>query len=173
MTDETERADGTIDADDTLSVPRSEGPGGPGAAAGVGAEPDDATVVVRRAAAAEPDDATVVVPRRRDPRPPAPAAAPVPVPEEDAARPWNGVALTRVYGPRSARHRAERAGIDEVQQRVGAPPGAGADALPERALLPSLARRARRSRIVTLSAYAATVALSLLGLWGVARLAFG
>ena len=97
----------------------------------------------------------------------------MPVPEEDAARPWNGVALTRVYGPRSARHRAERAGIDEVQQRVGVPPGAGADALPERALLPSLARRARRSRIVTLSAYAATVALSLLGLWGVARLAFG
>lgn len=173
-------ADDSVD-DDTLSAPRSGGVSRPGGAAEHSADLDDETVVVARPPAFETDDATVAVPGGREPSVPAaapetmpvtmPAAAVAPAIEDQEARPWRGGALPQVYGPRSIGQAGERAGLDEVQRRIGAPPEAGADPLPERALLPSLAKRARRSAIITISAYAATVALSLLGLWVVARLA--
>lgn len=149
---------------------------------------DDATVIVRRGAAPEVDDATVVAParrrsrtgapapeRRRDPRPD-PPASPVEDPPWSAVLPRSGVGggvLPSIYGPRSPRQGADRTDADAVHRRIGPPPTAAAAAQPEREPLPSLARRARRSRIITVSAYAATAAASVLGLWGVARLAFG
>ncbi|RGE23222.1 hypothetical protein [Leucobacter sp. wl10] len=133
-------------------------------------ESDDATTVVRP----EPvdDDPTVVRPRRGlgAPRPgdPAPPLAdPEPPPD-----PLAGAPPMHVYGARAVPE-AGPSGSDDAEPRIGPPPASGFRPASERPPLPSLAKRARRERAITLVCYAAAVALSAAGLVLVARLAFG
>jgi len=78
------------------------------------------------------------------------------------------------YGARTSTQTEAQRGLDEVQRTVGPPPpGSVVPVRTGRQSLPSLERRDRRRRIVTLVLYGATVVLCVLGLWGVATLAFG
>lgn len=79
-----------------------------------------------------------------------------------------------VYGARPERLADARGGIDEVHRRLGDPPPARDMIVREgRSALPSMERRARRARSRTLLCYGAVVLVAVLGLWGVAVLAFG
>lgn len=79
-----------------------------------------------------------------------------------------------VYGARPERLADARGGIDEVHRRLGDPPPAREMTVREgRSALPSMERRARRARSRTLLGFAAVVLVAVLGLWGVAALAFG
>ncbi|MBK0417603.1 hypothetical protein JD276_00940 [Leucobacter sp. CSA1] len=66
---------------------------------------------------------------------------------------------------------------DGIRRRLGPPPAAPASPLAAeqapRPALPSLERRTRRRRVVTLACYTAAILVSGFGLWGVAVLAFG
>lgn len=78
------------------------------------------------------------------------------------------------YGARAEGFQEPLQGIDEVQRRIGPAPVANYVAVREgREGLPSMARRSSRERVTTLALYAGVVAVSLLGLWGIAKLAFG
>lgn len=78
------------------------------------------------------------------------------------------------YGASARTEVPVRTGFDEVLRRVGAAPAAGSVTVREgRDRLPSLARRDRRSRRVTLVGFASVTVLCVLGLWGVAAIAFG
>ena len=72
--------------------------------------------------------------------------------------------MPRVYGPRPI---ATNVSPDPVTTAAG-----GVAASNPRAQLPSLARRDRRARLITLVGYAASVCVAGVGLWFVAMLAF-
>ncbi|MBO1902745.1 hypothetical protein J4H92_12395 [Leucobacter weissii] len=104
-----------------------------------------------------------------------------PVPER---KPWEQViaaepgvtpGLPVPYAPRAVEAQQPfRADVDEIMSRLGPPPAARPVPVGDgREDLPSLRRRGRRSRVVTLTAYGAVLVLAALGLWGVALLAFG
>lgn len=102
---------------------------------------------------------------------PVPGAAPwesLPAPER-GVRPGAPI----VYGARSG-YAAAPEGVDEVHRLFGDPPAAAPVPVREgRGALPSMERRARRVRSRTLLCYAAVVLAAVLGLWGVAVIAFG
>lgn len=102
---------------------------------------------------------------------------PAPVPEPDSAaelgakRGGRNGALSSsasfmppVYGPRAA-------SVSQAPEPSPDPAG-GVAASNARAALPSLARRDRRGRVVTLACYAAALIVTGVGLWVVAALAF-
>jgi len=149
---------------------------------------EDATTVVRP----HVDDETVVHPRdtgaerapsgwervpsgaeragalRGDPAPP--IAEPVPSQRPSSAPLRRGPA--RVYGARAVNASAA-VQPDEVLRRIGPAPAAEPRYAAERPPLPSLARRFRRERAVTLICYAGAVVLAAAGLTVIARIAFG
>ena len=140
-------------ADATIVVPRAT-------------VPDDATVVVPRVAV--PDDATVVVPRR-----PAPDVGPVADPEPQSVLPSaQSLPASRVYAARSA-ERQSILGSAAVGEHIGQPPEETyrADAAARRQHLPSVARRSKRRRVLTLVGYAVTLVISVAGLATVINLA--
>lgn len=140
-------------ADATIVVPRAT-------------VPDDATVVVPRVAV--PDDATVVVPRR-----PAPDVGPVADPEPQSVLPSaQSLPASRVYAARSA-ERQSILGSAAVGEHIGQPPEETyrADAAALRQHLPSVARRSKRRRVLTLVGYAVTLVISVAGLATVINLA--
>ena len=140
-------------ADATIVVPRAT-------------VPDDATVVVPRVAV--PDDATVVVPRR-----PAPDVGPVADPEPQSVLPSaQSLPASRVYAARSA-ERQSILGSAAVGEHIGQPPEETyrADAAALRQHLPSVARRSKRKRVLTLVGYAVTLVISVAGLATVINLA--
>ena len=165
-------------ADATIVVPRAT-------------VPDDATVVVPRVAV--PDDATVVVPRRERresapsltapqttgdetivvPRRPAPDVGPVADPEPQSVLPSaQSLPASRVYAARSA-ERQSILGSAAVGEHIGQPPEETyrADAAFLRQDLPSVARRSKRRRVLTLVGYAVTLVISVAGLATVINLA--
>lgn len=101
---------------------------------------------------------------------------PARMPWEEPPSPEPGLhqGLPVVYGPRVSGRDGAGSGEDEVVRRVGPPPPSSAVTVRRgREALPSLARRDRRARRATLLLYGAVVLAGALGLWGVARLAFG
>lgn len=79
-----------------------------------------------------------------------------------------------VYGARSEYAGGAQPGADEIHRRLGDPPPATFVPVREgRSALPSVGRRTARARIGTLIGYAAVAVVAVLGLWGVAVLAFG
>ena len=101
---------------------------------------------------------------------------PARMPWEEPPSPEPGLhqGLPVVYGPRVSGRDGAGSGEDEVVRRVGPPPPSSAVTVRRgREALPSLARRDRRARRATLLLYCAVVLAAALGLWGVARLAFG
>ena len=140
---------------------------------------DDATVVEARAAAAQDADPTSIsLPRPTtgfDPERPI-APAPGMLQWEPPASGERGVmqGLPVSYGARSAEYGLPQLGSDEVQRRLGpAPAGYQVFVRSGRDSLPSLARRDTRRRTATLVGYAGAVLVSVLGLWGLASVAFG
>ena len=129
-------------ADATIVVPRAT-------------VPDDATVVVPRVAV--PDDATVVVPRRER-RESAPSLTAPQTTGDDAAR---------------SAERQSILGSAAVGEHIGQPPEETyrADAAFLRQDLPSVARRSKRRRVLTLVGYAVTLVISVAGLATVINLA--
>lgn len=92
-----------------------------------------------------------------------------PVPER-GVRPGAPV----VYGARSEHGGDLPLGPDAVHERLGdAPPATPVHVREARAALPSMERRAQRSRVGTLVGYGAVVLVAIAGLWVVATLAFG
>lgn len=78
------------------------------------------------------------------------------------------------YVARPHRDAQLQIGVDEVQRQLGpAPQGYVVPVRSGRETLPSLARRDRKRRLFTLVGYAAAAVVSVLGLWGVASIAFG
>ena len=192
LSDETVAADRTIVAprraddetvfaprravDETVVATRNE-PGGEGAEPETDPVPapvPESDRVERPLAASRPDgraaDRRGLDPAR--PIPPSPGTSPweaLPAGERGVTR-----GLPVSYGARPRTAAGAVHGPDEVQRRVGpAPQGEPRAVRDDRDALPSLARRDRRRRRATLVLYAATALLSLLGLWGVAALAFG
>lgn len=72
--------------------------------------------------------------------------------------------LPRIYGPRQV--------VPSASPEPAATKAGGVAASNPRAQLPSLARRDRRARLITLAGYAASVCIAGVGLWFVATLAF-
>lgn len=98
------------------------------------------------------------------------------MPWEAVPAPEQGVhqGLPVVYGPRNEGDDDAPVGVDEVIRRVGPPPGATPVPVRQgRESLPSLTRRERKTRTLTLIVYGAVVVVAVLGLIGIARLAFG
>ena len=98
------------------------------------------------------------------------------MPWEAVPAPEQGVhqGLPVVYGPRNEGDDDAPVGVDEVTRRVGPPPGATPVPVRQgRESLPSLTRRERKTRTLTLIVYGAVVVVAVLGLIGIARLAFG
>lgn len=95
--------------------------------------------------------------------------------DEPWAPPAGASSLSTVYGARSSAPPAAPLTTDAVQRSIGPPPPepAAPPEVVERPSMPSLERRARRQNLVTLAVFAATVAVSAVGLWLVARIAFG
>lgn len=82
--------------------------------------------------------------------------------------------LPVVYGARHGGSVAVLAGPDEISRQIGRPPAATSVPVREgRAALVSVARRTRRVRVAVLGAYALVIVIAGVGLWGVAKLAFG
>lgn len=78
------------------------------------------------------------------------------------------------YGARTRIETPLETGLDEAQRRVGpAPEATPVIPLEGRSELPSLQRRDKRRTRVTLALYLAGSLACLLGLWGVASIAFG
>lgn len=106
-----------------------------------------------------------------------------PIAEAPGSMPWEvqpagvrGVAqgLPVSYGTRVATDMPVERGIDMVQRVIGPAPAARPVLrISGREQLPSLTRRDRRRRMVTLAIYAGVTVLCVLGLWGVAAIAFG
>lgn len=115
-------------------------------------------------------DAPALDPQRRI----APVPGAAPWEHGPAAVPGLHQGLPVPYVPRSAWPASAGTGPDEVQRRVGPPPEPRpVVARPGRESLPSLERRERRARRLTLIAYPLVVAASLAGLVLLAQLAFG
>lgn len=72
--------------------------------------------------------------------------------------------LPRIYGPRQV--------VPSASPEPAVTKAGGVAASNPRAQLPSLARRDRRARLITLAGYAASVCIAGIGLWFVATLAF-
>lgn len=72
--------------------------------------------------------------------------------------------LPRIYGPRQV--------VPSAPPEPAVTKAGGVAASNPRAQLPSLARRDRRARLITLAGYAASVCIAGIGLWFVATLAF-
>lgn len=106
-----------------------------------------------------------------------------PIAQAPGSMPWEqqpvgerGVAqgLTVSYGARVRTEMPLQTGVDEVQRRVGPAPEAQAVRVVEgREALPSLSRRDRKRRLVTLAIYLGVTLACALGLVGVASIAFG
>lgn len=104
------------------------------------------------------------------------AEAPGSLPWEVQAAGVRGVAqgLPVSYGTRVNTDMPVEQGIDLVQRVIGPAPAARPVAIaPGREQLPSLTKRDRRRRGVTLAVYAAVTVACVFGLWGVASIAFG
>ena len=100
--------------------------------------------------------------------------APAPWQSEVTSEPGVRPGLPVTYGPRYDSIDGLPADIDEVTRSIGPPPLPLAPPAPvDRSDLPSLAKRARRRNIVTLSSYAGAVVLCIGGLYAVWQLAFG
>lgn len=104
--------------------------------------------------------------------------APVPgsMPWDALPEPERGVrpGAPIVYGARSEHANAAQVGTDEVHRLLGDPPAvAPVPVRAGRSALPSMERRARSLRLRTLLCYAGVGVVAVLGLWGVAVLAFG
>ena len=145
----------------------------------------DATIVVPRATVVVPrrerresapsltapqttGDETIVVPRR-----PAPDVGPVADPEPQSVLPSaQSLPASRVYAARSA-ERQSILGSAAVGEHIGQPPEETyrADAAFLRQDLPSVARRSKRRRVLTLVGYAVTLVISVAGLATVINLA--
>ncbi len=137
------------------------------------------------------DDATVAFDPASDDTGPATEATVVA--ERGGEDPWSGADPSRdpsggspgpesvrglppvVYGARSPLSGAVPGGMDAVQRRIGPPPSGPWSPPPAavRPPMPSLARRFRRRRALTLAGYAAAVLVSVVGLIIVGTLAFG
>lgn len=142
----------------------------------------DHTVVVTTAS-----DETVVVTSASPTAPPvaptAPPASLTAAPAAPTAPPWQidapierGVsqALPVRYPARPYQVSEPRHGLDEVQRRIGAAPAASPVAVRQgREGLPSLERRTRRGRMVTLILFGVVLLGSIAGLWVLASIAFG
>lgn len=106
-----------------------------------------------------------------------------PIAQAPGSMPWEqqpvgerGVAqgLTVSYGARVRTEMPLQTGVDEVQRRVGPAPEAQAVRVVEgREALPSLSRRDRKRRLVTLAIYLGVTLACALGLVEVASIAFG
>lgn len=135
----------------------------------------DEDVTIVRAIEADPDATVVRSPgraevRRGRPDPAPPIAEPEPPLASLASASLRG-GPARVYGTRAVSDPAPLA-PDEVQRRIGQPPAAAPRPAGDRSPLPSLAKRFKRERVITLACYAGAVALSAAGLTVIARLAF-
>lgn len=193
MSDQREPADEHVaSGEETVVVPRVTVPDDATVVVPRVVVPDDATVVVSRVAAPL-EDATVVVPHRErresapsapEPRAtgdetevvaprPAPGFEPVADPEPQSALPGaQSLPARTVYAARSA-ERQSTLGSAAVGEHIGLPPEASyvADAAVVRQQLPSIARRSKRRRILTLVGYAATLVVSVAGLAAVINMA--
>ena len=95
--------------------------------------------------------------------------------------PWEPVAERGVsrglpvsYGARPNAEMPVQTGIDEVSRRIGPPPAQrDVPVAQHREQLPSLQERDRRRKVKTLAVYSAVIAISVLGLYVVAAIAFG
>jgi len=178
-TDPTVVARPLADDDLTVVVPRSAG--SPKAAPAHAAEsvrpaaPLDTTQPIdtaerRLASTLHDHESPALDPQRRI------AAVPGAAPWErgPAAVPGLHQGLPLPYAPRSPGSAAAEAGPDEVQRRVGPPPGPSpVVARGGRETLPSLERRERRARRLTLIAYPLVIVAASAGLLLIAILAFG
>lgn len=101
---------------------------------------------------------------------------PVLLPWESAPTPETGVhqGLPVVYGPRDLTRTATFDPLDRIHREIGPAPAASPVTVKsDRSALPSLAKKERRDRAGTLIAYGAVVLVAIVGLWGVAVVAFG
>lgn len=130
-------------------------------------------------------DATVVRPRPApEVRAPDHRGDPVPDPDHEAGSTEQHTAASGASAVTGRNESLRRA--SNLMPRVYAPrpvstpsapgpvatAGGGVAAENSRAQLPSLARRERRTRVITLAGYAVTVGVAIAGLWFVATLAF-
>ena len=103
---------------------------------------------------------------------PAPGTMPWELPPSGERGVTQGLPVS--YGARSESQGMPPTGPDEVQRRLGpAPQGHHVQVRGGREVLPSLVRRDRKRRVATLAGYAAALLVCVLGLWGVASIAFG
>ncbi len=78
------------------------------------------------------------------------------------------------YGARTQTEIALQDGIDEAQRRVGpVPEHTPVHVVAGRAQLPSLERKDRHRKRMTLAIYGGVIVACIFGLWGVAAIAFG
>lgn len=166
--------------------------------AGADADLDETAVVVAVDAVPETEDATRVIPRTRSgeagqpvhepeiqrdlaglmfksPLDPHRRAPESPFPQADHTLPKTGVrpGMPVVYGTKPEDvdvHASEAAALDA---QIGPPPADGFVVPAQREGLPSLAKQNREFRAIALGGGAAVVIVVVLGLWGVARIAFG
>lgn len=132
----------------------------------------DATIVTGRP---EPEPAPAPKRRRRREREPAltrtaRTAPPAPPAPQHTDAPWSRIA----YGARSVPTTRSGGGPDAIQAAIGPPPQTGVQPpVPPRPQMPRLAKRFARARVVVLASYGAAILVSAIGLWVVARIAFG
>lgn len=104
-----------------------------------------------------------------------------PIAPAPGAPPWElqgerGVSrgLPVSYGARPSTAMPVQTGRDEILRTIGPAPAPTEVAVVQgRAQLPSLQQRDRKRKIFTLAMYAGVLGVSVLGLWGVALIAFG
>lgn len=102
--------------------------------------------------------------------------APVPgaLPWEPSAERGVSRGLPVSYGARPNAEMPLQTGIDEVTRKVGPPPAQSeVQVAQHREQLPSLQDKDRRRKVKTLAVYCAVIAISVLGLYVVATIAFG
>lgn len=103
---------------------------------------------------------------------PAPGTTPWDAPVSGKRGVAQGIPVS--YGARAHTEAGAIAGIDEVQRKLGAAPQGHPVVVREgREQLPSLRRLDQRRRIVTLAIYGGVTVVCIVGLWGVATIAFG
>lgn len=137
----------------------------------------------------DPDAPTVSVGPKETSRPPARVPQGLgldprrPIAPAPGSTPWDSApvgerglsqGLPVSYGARPQGAPELLTGVDEVQRRLGPPPAAHPVTVRTgREALPSIARRDRRTRPLTLALYGVVCAISLVGLWLVASVSFG
>lgn len=102
-------------------------------------------------------------------------AVPGRAPWERDPAPIRGVSAgaSVIYGARSERMGDTRLGFDQITATVGPAPTQGQVGVRDgRSTLPSIEKRGRRMRILTLVGFGAVIVLAATGLWAIAMLAF-